>query len=138
MVSHKETVCVTGASGFIGSWLVMRLLERGYFVRATVRDPTDLSDEGSYDDAINGCDGVFHVATPMDFEPKDPKEQTPYEESCLLRLLERLMSRNMKKMSIYDENDWSDLDFVMSKKMTGWTYFLSKTLAEKAAWNYAK
>ncbi|KAJ0464060.1 putative dihydroflavanol 4-reductase [Helianthus annuus] len=33
------TVCVTGASGFIGSWLVMRLLERGYIVRATVRDP---------------------------------------------------------------------------------------------------
>lgn len=33
------TVCVTGASGFIGSWLVMRLLERSYNVRATVRDP---------------------------------------------------------------------------------------------------
>lgn len=32
------TVCVTGASGFIGSWLVKRLLERGYIVRATVRD----------------------------------------------------------------------------------------------------
>ena len=32
-------VCVTGAAGFIGSWLVMRLLERGYIVRATVRDP---------------------------------------------------------------------------------------------------
>lgn len=32
------TVCVTGAAGFIGSWLVMRLLERGYIVRATVRD----------------------------------------------------------------------------------------------------
>nr|VDD24822.1 unnamed protein product [Brassica oleracea] len=78
------------------------------------------------------------IATSMDFEPKDPEEQTPYEESCLFRLLERLMSRNMKKMSIYDENDWSDLDFVMSKKMTGWMYFLSKTLAEKAAWNYAK
>ena len=33
----------------------------------------DLSDEGSYDDAINGCDGVFHIATPMDFESKDPE-----------------------------------------------------------------
>lgn len=33
------TVCVTGAAGFIGSWLVMRLLERGYNVHATVRDP---------------------------------------------------------------------------------------------------
>lgn len=32
------TVCVTGASGFIGSWLVKRLLERGYIVNATVRD----------------------------------------------------------------------------------------------------
>lgn len=33
------TVCVTGATGFIGSWIVMRLLERGYIVHATVRDP---------------------------------------------------------------------------------------------------
>jgi len=39
MGSMSETVCVTGASGFIGSWLVMRLMERGYMVRATVRDP---------------------------------------------------------------------------------------------------
>lgn len=39
MVKEMATVCVTGASGFIGSWLVMRLLERGYTVRATVRDP---------------------------------------------------------------------------------------------------
>ena len=35
----KGTVCVTGASGFIGSWLVMKLLQRGYYVHATVRDP---------------------------------------------------------------------------------------------------
>ncbi|KAK1401147.1 Bifunctional dihydroflavonol 4-reductase/flavanone 4-reductase [Heracleum sosnowskyi] len=35
----KMPVCVTGASGCIGSWLVKRLLERGYHVRATVRDP---------------------------------------------------------------------------------------------------
>jgi len=39
MSSTFESVCVTGASGFIGSWLVMRLMERGYTVRATVRDP---------------------------------------------------------------------------------------------------
>ncbi len=33
----------------------------------------DLADEGSFDDAIKGCAGVFHVATPMDFESKDPE-----------------------------------------------------------------
>ncbi|RWW23796.1 hypothetical protein GW17_00011943 [Ensete ventricosum] len=34
-----KAVCVTGASGFIASWLVKLLLQRGYTVRASVRDP---------------------------------------------------------------------------------------------------
>ncbi|KAG8049785.1 hypothetical protein GUJ93_ZPchr0009g1231 [Zizania palustris] len=34
-------VCVTGAGGFIGSWLVKLLLSRGYAVHGTVRDPND-------------------------------------------------------------------------------------------------
>lgn len=41
----SATVCITGAAGFIGSWLVMRLLEQGYFVRATVRDPGKFCDQ---------------------------------------------------------------------------------------------
>lgn len=36
----------------------------------------DLSEEGSFDEAIKGCTGVFHVATPMDFESKDPEVYT--------------------------------------------------------------
>jgi nucleoside-diphosphate-sugar epimerase len=36
---HGRTVCVTGAGGFIASWLVKRLLEKGYTVRGTVRNP---------------------------------------------------------------------------------------------------
>lgn len=39
MNGMKGPVVVTGASGFIGSWLVMKLLKAGYTVRATVRDP---------------------------------------------------------------------------------------------------
>jgi len=35
----------------------------------------DLAEEGSFDEAIKGCTGVFHVATPMDFESKDPEVQ---------------------------------------------------------------
>jgi nucleoside-diphosphate-sugar epimerase len=33
-----ETVCVTGAGGYIASWLVKLLLSRGYTVHGTVRD----------------------------------------------------------------------------------------------------
>jgi nucleoside-diphosphate-sugar epimerase len=32
------SLCVTGASGYIASWLVKLLLSRGYTVHGTVRD----------------------------------------------------------------------------------------------------
>ena len=35
-----KIVCVTGASGYIASWLVKLLLNRGYTVKASVRDPS--------------------------------------------------------------------------------------------------
>ena len=34
---YKGSVCVTGATGYVASWLIMRLLQQGYSVRATVR-----------------------------------------------------------------------------------------------------
>lgn len=36
-----ETACVTGASGYIATELVKQLLEKGYNVRATLRNPSD-------------------------------------------------------------------------------------------------
>ncbi|KAJ6768857.1 hypothetical protein OIU74_022504 [Salix koriyanagi] len=83
----KGRVCVTGASGYLASWLVKRLLLSGYHVTGTVRDPenekklahlwrlegakerlrlvkADLMEEGSFDDAIMECSGVFHTASP--------------------------------------------------------------------------
>lgn len=36
---HGQTVCVTGAGGYIASWIVKLLLERGYTVKGTVRNP---------------------------------------------------------------------------------------------------
>jgi cinnamoyl-CoA reductase len=35
----ERLVCVTGAGGFIGSALVKELLQRGYAVRGTTRNP---------------------------------------------------------------------------------------------------
>lgn len=179
MGTENQTVCVTGASGFIGSWLIMRLLERGYSVRATVRDPdnikkvqhllelpkakthltlwkAELSLEGSFDDAIQGCTGVFHVATPMDFDSKDPQNEVikptvngvlDIMKACAkAKTVRRIVFTSSagtvdveeRRKQVYDENCWSDLEFIQSKKMTGWMYFVSKSLAEKAAWKYAK
>ncbi|KAM3739302.1 hypothetical protein ACB098_08G014400 [Castanea mollissima] len=80
--------CVTGGTGFIAAYLVKTLLEKGHTVRTTVRDPgdvgkvgfllefngakerlkimkADLRIEGSFDEALQGIDGVFHVASPV-------------------------------------------------------------------------
>ncbi|KAK9284769.1 hypothetical protein L1049_023946 [Liquidambar formosana] len=173
------TVCVTGAAGFIGSWLVMRLLDKGYVVRATVRDPgnmkkvkhllelpnadanltlwkADLGEDGSFDEAIKGCSAVFHVATPMDFESQDPENEVikptingvlSIIKSCTkAKTVRRLIFTSSagtvnvggQQLLEYDESCWSDVDMIREKKMTGWMYFASKTLAEQAAWAAAK
>ncbi|KAL9414552.1 hypothetical protein AB3S75_042927 [Citrus x aurantiifolia] len=98
MEEEKGRVCVTGGTGFIGSWLIMRLLDHGYSVRTTVRsDPeqkrdlsfltnlpgaserlqifnADLNNPESFDAAIAGCTGVIHVAAPIDIHGKEPEE----------------------------------------------------------------
>uniref|UniRef100_A0A0E0QGP3 NAD-dependent epimerase/dehydratase domain-containing protein n=1 Tax=Oryza rufipogon TaxID=4529 RepID=A0A0E0QGP3_ORYRU len=88
-----RTVCVTGAGGFIASWLVKLLLEKGYAVRGTVRNPDDaaknahlmalagaaerltlvpaeLLDKESLAAAFAGCEGVFHTASPITDDPE--------------------------------------------------------------------
>nr|QHJ91607.1 cinnamoyl-CoA reductase 10 [Cucumis sativus] len=99
-VASGQTVCVTGAGGFIASWLVELLLQKGYIVRGTVRNPddrkndhlkeldgaeqrltlygADLLDFESLKAAVNGCDGVFHTASPVTDDPTNGKNQPKF------------------------------------------------------------
>lgn len=82
-----QTVLVTGGTGFVAGWCIIQLLERGYAVRTTVRDPgkeqrvravvgaangerlsvvvADLNADEGWDAAVAGCDYVLHVASPL-------------------------------------------------------------------------
>lgn len=83
-----ERVCVTGAGGYIASWVIKLLLAKGYIVYGTVRDPcneeknghlkklenaeerlhlfkADLFDNEGLRAAFSGCSGVLHIASPV-------------------------------------------------------------------------
>jgi len=174
-------VCVTGATGFLASWLVKHLLEKGYTVHATVRDPenrakvrhlldipeageklklfrADLLEEGSFEAAVDGCDGVFHVASPVNFAPKDPENDLikPAVDGTLNVLRACTKAKTVKRVLVtssgaalmineleehnqdIDETCWTDVDFVRTKMSPGKVYAVAKTLAEQAALQYGK
>ncbi|XP_075488524.1 phenylacetaldehyde reductase-like isoform X1 [Primulina tabacum] len=179
MSEKGEVVCVTGASGYIASWLVKFLLEAGYTVKATVRNPNDpkkvehlkalegakerlhlfeanLVEEGSFDSVIDGCQGVFHTASPVLIQVSDPQTEliNPAVTGTLnvLRSCKKVPSIKRVVITssmasvmfnsdplnsdvIVDETWYSDPLFCEKTKQ--W-YGLSKTLAEKAAWNFCE
>ncbi|KAF8658449.1 hypothetical protein HU200_058900 [Digitaria exilis] len=172
------TVCVTGAGGFVASWLVERLLAAGrYIVHGTVRDPgdpknahlaalggaaerlrlfrADLLDYGAVAAAVAGCDGVFHVASPVPaYAITDPEvELLAPAVTGTMNVLKACSEAKVKRVVVVsslsalmanpawpqgqamDEDCWSDVEFCRSTQ--NW-YSLGKTLAELEAFDYAK
>lgn len=99
---HIETdkpILLTGASGYMASWIAHYLLEQGHTVHATVRDrhdthkmghldildrkhpgklvlfEADLLDMGSFAEAMQGCGIVIHTASPFKIRVKDPQKE---------------------------------------------------------------
>ncbi|KAH6784862.1 Rossmann-fold superfamily protein [Perilla frutescens var. hirtella] len=112
----------------------------------------NLLEEGSFDSVVDGCDGVFHTASPVFLSVSDP--QTELIDPALKGTINVLKSctkvstikrvvvtssiasvmynyDSLKQDFVVDETWFSDPIFCEEKKE--W-YALSKTLAEKATW----
>jgi len=171
-----EKVFVTGISGYIGHQCAVELLKNGYLVKGSLRDlgkqqevinginkevdsgneeefvELDLLNDDGWDDAVNDCKYILHVASP--FFVKEPINQDEYiKPACegTLRVLKSAQKAKVKRVvltssvvsmmgKIYDSNEdtgtvdaksWTDPN---SKNIN--TYMKSKTLAEKAAWDF--
>lgn len=108
----------------------------------------DLLRDDGWSEAMHGCDYVIHTASPFPSEePKDENELIIPACEGTLRVLRAAGQNRVKRFvmlstigavfdghegenRIFDETDWSDLSKTQS------AYCKSKTLAERAAWDY--
>ncbi|KAK7061082.1 hypothetical protein VNI00_000817 [Paramarasmius palmivorus] len=98
IVNPPALVLVSGVNGHLASSITLRLLEKGYSVRGTVRRlssgahvkeqfskygskfelvevGSDITKEGVFDDALKGVSAVIHTASPVTMDAKKPEEQ---------------------------------------------------------------
>lgn len=175
-IDKSKPVLVTGGSGYLASWIVKQLLESGHTVHTTVRDKNkasstehfakmdnadthltvfsaDLLNNGSFYDAMQGCEVIIHTASPFIFmNITDPEEQLvrPAIQGTENVLNSASKTPSVKRIvltssiaSIYgdnvdcpaseghvlDESRWNT-----SSSLTHQPYSYSKVMAERRAW----
>ncbi|KAM7466100.1 hypothetical protein LguiB_013662 [Lonicera macranthoides] len=115
----------------------------------------DLDKPESFNAPIEGCIGLFHVAHPIDFEDTET-EETKVNRAingtlgilrvCLnSKTVRRVVytssgstvSYHTQELALMDESCWSDVDFIRAKKPFRASYYISKTLTERAALDFA-
>jgi nucleoside-diphosphate-sugar epimerase len=104
-ISAPAKVLVTGANGYLATWVVKKYLEAGYSVRGTVRSLSksaflndkfghygdrfelvvvgDISKEGAFDEAVKGVDAIAHTASPFHFNSSNPDGMSNFIEYLL-------------------------------------------------------
>nr|KJB60119.1 hypothetical protein B456_009G291100 [Gossypium raimondii] len=124
MTQVTGKVCVTGAGGYLGSWVVKHLLSNNYTVHGTVRQPgdakyahlnqlerashnlqlfkADVLDYDSLCSAITGCTGVFHVASPVPstIVPNPQEEVIEPAVKGTLTVLKACVESNVKRVVV--------------------------------------
>lgn len=170
-------ILVTGATGFTGKQTVLSLLAGGYTVRGTMRSlgraeelyqlleqhapdvrgrvsfvETALESDTGWREALEGCDAVLHVASPMPARmPDDPNELIVPARDGILRILKEAASQGVRRVVMcssisaicdghppgttgpYTEEQWTNLDNPDVPP-----YPRSKTVAERAAWDFVR
>jgi nucleoside-diphosphate-sugar epimerase len=95
-----KTIALTGAAGFVGSHILVQLLNKGYIVKANIRNEkkaetflnslehvveknfiknvsffkADFSSNDNWETNLNGCEALIHVASPLG-SGKETKEE---------------------------------------------------------------
>ncbi|KAM3288591.1 vestitone reductase-like [Capsicum chacoense] len=125
---NKGIICVTGGTGYVASWLIMRLLQSGYFVNTTINNNLDQGASNflmklpnasqrlkifntnpehseSFYPAIEGCNGVI-IGHSVDFEDKYD-EDTRIQRSIegILDILKGCLERKTIERVIYTSSD---------------------------------
>lgn len=169
-----NTVLVTGGTGFVGVQIIFQLLQQGYKVKTTLRSlssktkvidalkangitnidqlafvEADLSKDDHWDEAMQGCEYVLSVASPVFFTiPKDENEVMRPAVEGIVRVLKAARKAGVKRVvmtSNFGAVGFSNKNPNIATTEADWTnpsekglsaYEKSKLLAERAAWDF--